>query len=120
MKLFYKTKHYNYYVTTNGTVYRLNKKTLKIREMKCSQADGQYKLIVLERGKKCFYIHRLVYEAFVGEIPQGMVVDHIDNDSSNNSFTNLQVLTKGDNTRKYFVEVYWRDKNDLDSVREDN
>ena len=45
-------------------------------------------------------VHRLVYQSFVGEIPDGMDVDHIDEDSTNNNLDNLKLMTKGDNIRK--------------------
>lgn len=38
-------------------------------------------------------IHQLVYNAFIGEVPEGMVIDHIDRDKSNNDFTNLRAVT---------------------------
>jgi len=49
--------------------------------------------------KKC-RVHRMVYWAFTGENPVGMEVDHIDGDTSNNSFENLQLLTIADHRRK--------------------
>ena len=99
---FYETEHYSYFITSAGDVYRYNKRRGTILPMKCSTADGHYKLIVLENGKKFWYAHRLVYEAFVGEIPEGLVVDHIDNDFTNNRVWNLQVITKSENTQKYY------------------
>ena len=45
-------------------------------------------------------VSRLVYAAFVGPIPPGMDVDHIDSNRENNRVDNLQVLTRSDNLRK--------------------
>lgn len=45
-------------------------------------------------------VHRLVYEAFIGEIPEGVTVDHIDSDKSNNHYTNLQLLSQVENVVK--------------------
>jgi hypothetical protein len=44
--------------------------------------------------------HRLVYEYFIGEIPNDMCVDHINNDRRNNKFTNLKLFTHKENCRK--------------------
>ncbi len=42
---------------------------------------------------KSFLVHRLVAQAFVGELFEGAVVDHIDGDHSNNNWENLRVLS---------------------------
>lgn len=47
--------------------------------------------------KKTYRLHRLVYKAFVGEIPKGMVIDHIDGDRSNNNVDNLRCVTLSEN-----------------------
>lgn len=46
------------------------------------------------------FVHRIVYEAFVGPIPPGWTVDHIDEDKTNNHYSNLQLLTAVDNVVK--------------------
>jgi hypothetical protein len=45
------------------------------------------------------YIHILVAESFVGRI-DGLVVDHIDNNSLNNLHSNLQYITQKENATK--------------------
>lgn len=49
-------------------------------------------------GENC-YVHRLLYEHFVGPIPEGLVLDHIvcDNPPCAN-FAHLRVCTDGENT----------------------
>lgn len=60
--------------------------------------DGYLKIAVSIHKKTVNKIvHRLVYEAWVGEIPEGMTVDHIDGDKTNNHYTNLRLLTPEDN-----------------------
>ena len=46
-------------------------------------------------------IHRLVAEAFIGPIADGMQVDHIDSDKTNNRVGNLQIVTAKENTSLY-------------------
>ncbi len=38
-------------------------------------------------------VHRLVYEAFVGKIPDGMEIDHKDENPKNNHISNLRCVT---------------------------
>lgn len=45
-------------------------------------------------------IHRLVYESFKGKIPEGLVVDHINNIKTDNRLENLQVITNAENLSK--------------------
>ena len=45
-------------------------------------------------------LHRLIYVWYKGDIPQGYVVDHIDNNQLNNDPDNLQLLTRGENVKK--------------------
>lgn len=50
------------------------------------------------KGKRV-YIHRLVVEAFIGDIPPGMVVNHKDFDRSNNALENLEIVTYSENNK---------------------
>lgn len=58
-----------------------------------------YALIVLKikRSVKAFYIHRLVYEHFIWNIPFGFEINHIDWNKLNNSISNLECCTHSDN-----------------------
>lgn len=49
--------------------------------------------------KKNYRVHRLVYKTFVGEIPEGMVIDHIDGNRNNNNVRNLRCVTVSENCR---------------------
>lgn len=56
---------------------------------------GGYLRVILCKDGKRYYksVHRLVYEAFVGEIPEGLEVNHIDENKNNNAVWNLNLLT---------------------------
>lgn len=43
------------------------------------------------RIKKTGYIHQLVWQAFIGEVPSGFILDHIDNNPLNNYLSNLRL-----------------------------
>ena len=60
--------------------------------------DGYLQVALSKDGKQTtFLVHRLVYEAFNGKIPEGMQVNHIDEDKTNNSIENLNVMTSKEN-----------------------
>lgn len=48
---------------------------------------------------KGFLVHRIVWALHNGEIPAGMVIDHIDGDGLNNRIENLRVVTQQSNMR---------------------
>lgn len=45
-------------------------------------------------------IHRILYEYYIGVIPEGYDIDHINGDSLDNDITNLQILTRKENLEK--------------------
>lgn len=110
-----------------GRVRSLNyNKTGQIRILKPSKTKFGYEIVGLRKeGKReWFYVHRLVYEIFCGEIPEGLVIDHVDGDKNNNRLENLRVCTQKENqnnqvTRPRHVEALrrlhadpdWRKKN---------
>lgn len=49
-------------------------------------------------GKR-YSVHRLVAEAFFGEIPDGYEVDHINRNRGDNSVENLRIVTPSENQR---------------------
>ena len=65
-------------------------RTLPYAEVKFR--DGSPRNVVC----KSFLVHRLVAQAFVGELFEGAQVDHIDGNHSNNHWKNLQVLSARD------------------------
>lgn len=73
---------------------------VKERIRKFSQnGQGYYQLTLTGLGKReTFRVHRLVYEAFVGPVPEGMQVNHIDEDKLNNCVWNLNLMTPKENT----------------------
>lgn len=61
--------------------------------------DGYIKVILSKKGRKRITksLHRLVYETFVGEIPQGMQVNHINEIKTDNRLENLNLMTPKEN-----------------------
>ncbi len=79
---------------------------------------------------KSIQYHRFVWEAFNGEIPDGFVIDHIDNNKTNNALSNLRLLTHEENlsrgnqkftknefeTAHYLKKIGWNKKQIMDEV----
>ena len=53
-----------------------------------------------QSGVKGFQVHRFIWECFNGLIPEGKVIDHINNDKEDNRLCNLQLLTSQQNNKK--------------------
>lgn len=66
---------------------KANGRTLPYQELRLR--DGSPR----EVKSKSFLVHRLVAQAFVGELFEGCHVDHIDGNHTNNHYTNLRVLS---------------------------
>lgn len=49
--------------------------------------------------RKDYRVHRLIYKTYKGEIPDGMVIDHIDGNTKNNNIDNLRCVTVSENCR---------------------
>ena len=61
-----------------------------------------YKFITLidnEGIKKWYQVHRVIYESVTGEqIPEGMQINHINEDKADNRFCNLNLMTPKENS----------------------
>ncbi len=109
----------DYVITSEGDVWsKRRNKPRKLKPQKASQSKKGYLQVRLfnehtRRGNvnkdgefkqkgQLHYLHRLVYEHFVGEIPQGLEIDHIDENPQNNNVNNLQVITRRENINKHW------------------
>lgn len=60
--------------------------------------------------RKRFYIHRLVYEAWIGNIPNGYDIDHINGIKTDNRVSNLRAVPRSENL-KHNYELGFRGSN---------
>ena len=101
-----------YEVSNFGNVRSLNYlHTGHVRLLKLQTGkDGYLQVLLYKDGNvKCFLVHRLVWEAFVGKIQEGLQVNHIDENKENNFVfvnpdgsvdlqkSNLNLMTPKDN-----------------------
>lgn len=85
-----------YQVSNLGRVKSLNyRRTGKTKEMKPGTDKNGYRYICLMvEGKARYYkVHRLVYEAFVGPIPYGHEINHINEEKADNRVENLEIVS---------------------------
>lgn len=88
----------NYLITTHGRV--LYKDTLKPKKLMTNK-DGYYRVKLWNNNQmKNFTISKLVAETFLGPIPQGYVVDHINCIKTDNYITNLQIISTSENSKR--------------------
>lgn len=95
----------NYVVSNWGNLYIKDKKGNLIQKHSQSSGrngKGQYKSVTLWKNgkKKKISIHNLVAQTFIGEISEGYVVDHINNNPSDNYVSNLQIITLSENSKR--------------------
>jgi hypothetical protein len=93
-----------YQVSNLGRVYSLPKFNHKGLYMSFGKTMNNYYFVYLYRNNKSksFRIHQLVAMAFLNHKINGnkLVVDHINNDKSDNRAENLQIVTQRHNTSK--------------------
>jgi hypothetical protein len=102
----------DYFVTEEGKIlttkvsYR-NNPTGGLKELVLSKNKSGYRYANIYAGKgkdnrHSIRIHRIVWQEYKGLIPDGYVVDHINDDKTDNRLSNLQLLTPKQNTKKYW------------------
>lgn len=89
-----------YYATEDGKILNLEKKI----ELNPSRTGKYYRINAAYGLNKKILVHRMVWEAFNGPIPENVDIDHIDGDQSNNSLNNLQILSHSENLKKRNVD----------------
>lgn len=100
----------------NKVLYRIKKSILRHKNKYTPDKEYPYYVFADGTGKDaCLAVteSRLVYAYFVGDIPAGYEVDHIDNNPFNNYYNpdnpndpknNLRLLTKQENMAKRYLD----------------
>ena len=72
-----------------------NKPKYSPESTKCASVSIYYRD---KKQTRTVGLARLVYVAFVGDIPEGFVLHHVDENPLNNTLSNLRLLSRSDNT----------------------
>ena len=87
----------NYLITTEGQIFSL----ITGKQMRIGKRT-HYVTVALkdEEGRsKSHYLHRLMARTFFGDIPEGMEINHLDEDKTNNKLSNLSITDHASNCR---------------------
>lgn len=116
-----------YQINKNGEVKSLARVkgsvSAKERFLKQETNNAGYKRVTLCKDNKTkrYFVHRLVYETFIGEIPTGLTIHHVDENKLNNGVTNLLVCTLRQNNHfSGKAKGYKLTQKDVDYIRENN
>lgn len=82
----------NYFISDKGDVWSKRMKLFLKHEI---TLDGHHRVRLY--GNKKRMIHRMVYEVWVGKIPNGLQINHRDDNKDNNHFSNLYAGTQKEN-----------------------
>ena len=96
---------YNRFVDETGRVFR-KKNNENIVECDQSISKTGYKVITCKVNgvRHTTKVHRIVFEAFNCEIPDGMVIDHINTIKTDNRIENLRCVTMKENMNNEFTK----------------
>lgn len=115
-----------YMVSNKGRVMSLKSED-KPAILKTFLSEGGYPRINLMKDGdlKQVFVHRLVVQSFIGEIEDGLIVNHIDGNKENNNMSNLEIVTQSENALhschvlgNHIKAVYMLDKQTLEPIRE--
>lgn len=93
----------------------------KSKILKGTIQESGYKAYCLRKDGKAYVLglHRLMMISFVGPIPKGFAVDHIDGDKSNNKLENLEYVSPGENNIRKLEMHDKRKELKVDGVNKD-
>ena len=106
----------DYYVSNLGNIYstRISKRYNKTGEMRLVRPQKNkcgylYSNLFVGKGKNkkrvSLRTHRIVAEIFIGKIPDGLTVDHLDGNKHNNRADNLEIVTRSENVLRYHINL---------------
>lgn len=106
----------NLFVYLDGSLFWRESPAFNIPENTLAGTLRKDGYIGIYINKKYHFAHRIIWEIHYGEIPEGLVIDHIDGDRSNNKIDNLRICTfqenhfnrgKQSNNKSGFKGVSW-------------
>lgn len=86
-----------YAVSDQGRVMSMNFAKSKLPGIMSASLRRGYPSVMIGRKQKT--VHTLVAAAFIGPRPDGMTINHIDGNKTNNAATNLEYVTASENSK---------------------
>lgn len=97
-KVYKQFRDTKYYCDQYGEIYSaFSKRILKPMTRTMGNKTYQYIDVNFGSGMRHTSIHRIVYETWIGKIPEGQQVNHLDDNSLNNHYKNLYAGTQKQN-----------------------
>ena len=93
-----------YFITSDFHIY--DSETCKILNEYQSNSGHLFVSIVKDNKRTTAWIHKLVYEAYFGEIENGYVIHHIDENKTNNNINNLKKMTIEEHGRIHNIKYF--------------
>ena len=95
--------HEMYLVSERGDIFSCHVNRVIRQTVRKYNGSGYHRVGLLissdPRKYKYYYTHQLVMLTFVGPRPEGLEIDHINLDTSNNSLDNLRYVTHKENVK---------------------
>ena len=115
-------KHYKerYYITEDGFIASIEfdefNNVVMFKVLKQESSNFGHKRIELKLNKKPkkVLVHRAVYETWVGELVDGLVIEHLDGNPINNHVSNLKQSTQKENIQTAIMQgTFWGNKTNI-------
>ena len=91
-----------YKVSNTGKVKSMNYRHSDVPRILATLDNGygyrRVRLYNVNKKYKYYYVHRLVWEAFMGSIPEGLQINHLNENKADNRLENLSLCTPKENT----------------------
>ncbi|MCG8453432.1 MAG: HNH endonuclease [Spirochaetales bacterium] len=92
-----------YAITENGEIYSIAQNTFKKRKTAIEPSGYEQVILRDKNGLACKrYVHRLLAESFILKrtLRKGEEIDHLDGNPLNNTISNIEVVSHGENIRR--------------------
>ena len=93
---------YDRYIDEDLIIYRWDKNLNKLVQCKL-QSNYGYPWVYTKIGYK--FVHRVIWETFMGEIPDGYEIDHINTVRTDYRLENLKVVTHKENINNAMTKL---------------
>ena len=91
-----------YKVSNTGKVKSMNYRHSDVPRILATLDNGygyrRVRLYNVNKKYKYYSVHRLVWEAFMGSIPEGLQINHLNENKADNRLENLSLCTQKENT----------------------